>query len=83
MMLSNKNKNLIFIDLETKKINKTEIKLCIQTEIDKLIVNAAAMQERVVNLNAWLKYVGGYGQEHNIKNKSHEDTMGKIIYSLC
>ena len=83
MMLSNKNKNLIFIDLETKKVNKTEIKLCIQTEIDKLIVDAAAMQEGVVNLNAWLKYVGGYGQEHNIKNKSHEDTMGKIIYSLC
>lgn len=83
MLMSNKNKNLIFINLETNKINKTEIKLCAQTEINKLILGTTVMYEGMVNLNTWLNYIGDVGQEHTIKNEIKEGIRGKTIYSLC
>ncbi len=79
MMLSNKNKNLILIDLNTKKTFKTELKLSV---IDKMISDISVTNEGLVSLNVWLKYIGGYQQGYNMKQTGYEETAGGRIYSL-
>lgn len=82
MMLSNKNKNLIFIDMDTKMINKVEIKLCIKNEVDKLILGKSIVYEGLIDLKVWLGYVSACAQQGIFENGSQKSTMGKNIYSI-
>lgn len=77
MMLSNKNKNLIFIDMERKTIKKIELKLSEKEGIHRLIAATPVMHEGVVNLKEWLKYVGSF--EQKIKSREQEKTVGQRI----
>ncbi len=81
MMLSNKNKNLIFIDMLSKEIIKTELKLSIREGFVKLISNTPIMYEDMMNLNSWLEYVSIFGQGYKIKSGSQEESIGGKVYS--
>lgn len=81
MMLSNKNKNLIFINMASKEIIKTELKLSTKEGIAKLISSMTIMHEGVVNLHSWLKYGGAFGTEFKIKSVNQEETIGRKIFS--
>lgn len=83
MLLSNKNKNLIFIDLKTKIIRKTELKLSMRDGINKLISSTPLLYEGVVNLRAWLKYVDIFEQEYGLNDRCGDKDIGKKICSLC
>lgn len=83
MMLSNKNKNLIFIDMETKIITKTELKWSIRDGVGRLASSAQIMYEGLVGLNAWLEYANVFELDYKTENKSWNKTVGGKIYSSC
>lgn len=85
MMLSNKNKNLIFIDLDTKNISKKELKLSKKNGIDKLILRMpAVLQKGTLDLKSWVECISvSIGErQYNIKEKNTEETFGRKIYSF-
>lgn len=83
MMLSNKNKNLIFIDMETGRISKTEIKMSIKGEVDRLISRTSRISEGLVDLEALIKYVSLDEQAYAAESGGQKEMVGKKIYSLC
>lgn len=83
MMFSNKNKNLIFIDLDAKKIKKIELKLCIKNGLDKLILDTSVRREGIIDLRMWLKCLGASEQQYSKTNESKEENTGRKIYFSC
>lgn len=59
MMLSNKNKNLIFIDMEKRTNKKIEMKLKSEAEVNKLLATTSVIKEGPISLQKWLKYLSG------------------------
>lgn len=83
LLLSNKNKNLIFIDMETKIITKTELKWSARGGVGRLALYGQIMNEGIVDLNAWLEYVNILEQDYKTVNKSWDKTVGRNIYASC
>lgn len=83
MLMSNKNKNLIFIDLETEKIWKIEIKMSATDGMERLISATPMLQEGLVDLRSWAKYAGVGGETCIKENDGWQETIGGRIYSLC
>lgn len=81
MMLSNKNKNLILIDMLSKKVTKTELKLSIREGFVKLIPTTLVIYEGMMKFKTWLEYVSVFGQDHKMKSGSQEESIGGKIYS--
>lgn len=80
MMLSNKNKNLILIDLQTKKISKVELNLNIENGVDKIISGKQILLEGTVKLNAWLNCVNISRHQCDKGNQFQIEAIGTKIY---
>ena len=79
MMLSNKNKNLILLDLRTKKAKKIELRIYSESEWDKIISTKRTMYEGLLNLQVWLKKVINKENQYNVQQQ--REIVGKKIYS--
>ena len=78
LLLSNKNKDLILLNMETKKARRIELKICAKDELGKLVLGRQKMNEGVIDLNVWLRYMN-CGKKQN-GSQRQEETIGKRIY---
>ncbi len=78
LLLSNRNKNLILLDLEKKETRATELEIRAEDELGKIILSRQKISEGVVNLGVWIKYVTHMGEQD--KEQAQEKQMGKRIY---
>lgn len=81
MLLSNKNKNLIFIDMEKQTYKKMEMKLKSEAEIDKIIAATPVMREGIASLQKWMRYLISQEQKTEINGKGQKKDVGREIYS--
>lgn len=80
LMLSNKKKNLILLDLETKETQTVELAICAESELGKIVSSRRKINEGVVGLNVWLNYMSG-GERQGGDQKGNE-LMGQRIYNV-
>lgn len=80
MLLSNKNKNLIFINLDTKKISKVELNYCKRSDICKLLLTGSILSEKEINLNKWLGYLDN--SEWQCGGNERKNIGKEIYYSF-
>lgn len=80
MMLSNKNKNLVLLDVDTKKTQITDLKICSETEMERIASSRQMVGEGMINLRVWLKNV--ISNENQCGIHEPGEAAGKKIYSF-
>ncbi len=78
MLLSSKNKNLIIIDLETKKIKRVEYFLRCKSGADLLA--ATGFNDSVLDLKTWLGHIVSLDCQ-KAESKSGQEKIGEKIYA--
>lgn len=79
MLLSYKNKNLIFINLDTRQVNKVELMLQEEKSLDSWFLNIHIIHEGLVDLKCWIKYLQSQNS-YNLKDTSQKKIVGENIY---